>query len=56
MPIDIGAVATALVYSTVNTFEFDFGRLKYIEARDASERCGNYYAMAWNFSSLGMAI
>lgn len=52
--VDIGAVATALVYSTVNTFEFEFGRQKSHDARYACERCGNYYAIAWNFASLGM--
>lgn len=52
--IDTAAVATALVYSTVNTFEFKFGRKKYLEARGACERAGNYYAIAWNFASLGM--
>tara|TARA_R110002110_G_scaffold413822_1_gene641983 strand:- start:8057 stop:10861 length:2805 start_codon:yes stop_codon:yes gene_type:complete len=52
--IDTAAVATALVYSTVNTFEFNFGRRKYLEARRACELAGNYYAIAWNFASLGM--
>jgi ATP/maltotriose-dependent transcriptional regulator MalT len=52
--IDTAAVATALVYSTINTFEFEFGRSKYVEAKRACERAGNYYAIAWDFASLGM--
>jgi ATP/maltotriose-dependent transcriptional regulator MalT len=52
--VDIAAVATALVYSTLNTYEFAFGREKYLVARRACEACENYYAMAWNFSCLGM--
>lgn len=52
--IDKAAIATALVYATVNTYEFEYGRKKYFEARRACERCKNYYAISWNFSSLGM--
>ena len=52
--VDIAAVATALVYSTINTFEFELGRQKYAEARRACEKCANDYAIAWNFCSLGM--
>lgn len=52
--IDNAAIATALVYATVNTYEFEYGRKQYFEARRACERCKNYYAISWNFASLGM--
>lgn len=52
--VDTAAVATALVYSSINTHEFEFGREQSCAARRACEACANYYAIGWNFSCLGL--